>query len=169
MSRKADAERLAGTAARTSDAVERAWAAQQRAREAEVRRSARASGLQDPDERERLADLRERNADERDRLAGLREAAANERDRLADQRQHAAERRDHDADRRDFLADRRDVAADERDRIALRNYLRKTAEDKQPPSPEAVAEDVEPEDQPERATLEPAAVGNEAEAPSLRS
>ncbi len=165
MSRNADAERLAGAAARASDAVERAWAAEQREREGATRRSARAGG-QDPDERERLADLRERKADERDRLAGLREAAADERERLADRRQHAAEVRDHDADRRDFLADRRDVAADERDRIALRDHLRKTAEDKRPPSPGAVVDDGEPEVQPDRATLEPAAVGNEAEAPS---
>lgn len=76
-----DEQRPNGTDGPADEAIQRAQAADERARAANARREARASSDQDPDERERLADLREREADERDRLADLREAAADERDR----------------------------------------------------------------------------------------
>jgi hypothetical protein len=75
-----DQERPAGTAP-ADEAIQRAQAADERAHAAKARRESRAGDDQDPDERERLADLRERVADERERQADLREAAADERDR----------------------------------------------------------------------------------------
>jgi sulfite oxidase len=117
----ADKERKDEATIRADEAIQRVKDAAKRSRAAMARRDARSSGDQDPDERDRLADLREQEADERERLADLREAAADERDRRADQRQRAADERDRDTNSRDRLADARDAAAHDRDQAALRD------------------------------------------------
>jgi hypothetical protein len=121
---EADAERRTGTVNRADEGIRRAEANDIRSRTARARRGARASGHVDHDERERQADLREREADERERLANLRETAADARDRRANRRQRTADRRDREADRRDRIADGRDLAADVRDQDELRRLAR---------------------------------------------
>lgn len=122
--RQTKVDHWAGGAVRRSDEARRGRAADRRHRAAQARQIARTSGQQDPDERQRLADLRELEADERDRLADLREQRANERERLADERDRLAYERDLAADHRDLVADRREVAADRRDQVAFYYYVR---------------------------------------------
>ena len=122
--RQTNLNHWADAAARRSDATRRARAAEQRRHAAQARQAARASGPQDPDERERLADLRQSEADQRDRLANQREQQANERERLADERERIANQRDREADRRDLMADKRDAAADRRDQVAFYHSVR---------------------------------------------
>jgi hypothetical protein len=81
-------------------------------------------GRLDPDERERLANLRDQEADSRDRRAELRERRADEREHLADERDRLADKRDRDADRRDRVADQRDLATDRREQVAFDRHLR---------------------------------------------
>jgi hypothetical protein len=110
--------------ARMDASIKRALANEVREQAAKKRRGAQVIGGQDPDDREHLADQREREADERERLANLRDAVATRREHLADDRHRAANRRDWDADSRDRLADRRDLAADSREQ-ALHQQARR--------------------------------------------
>ena len=61
--RQADAERRAGDDARAVEAHRRAGVADEREHAAKARQEARVRADQDPDERDRLADLRDGDAD----------------------------------------------------------------------------------------------------------